>query len=263
MLLMAVTSAGSSPDLSAGLTKIEHWLWTHPSIALPIASTAIAICSLVVATSALRVQRGNLRLAQQIASRAGRLQSVSAITELVKGRYRRGYKVINGSDAITVSNVTLKAQYLLARLDGAGILNDRKLTFWLTYSSFKSLGIAGPDLPLRLDPYHEESWLLPQSALQLPRTVDCGQVTYAQCILLQFEVEAAGQTSSSNDIQIGVRHGALLGFKHNDNWADYALSEVLEETKVTYGDGHSWIGLNRWLNSLVEEASHEELKPDK
>jgi hypothetical protein len=161
------------------------------------------------------------------------------------------FKAINGADGMTISNVTLQITYSRARPDK--LRDNWKFTRYLRSTSFECLGIRGPTLPLRLEPYAQASWILPPYIWQFPRTVRVEGISYDQWVELRLIVEASGQTMPSSLLRYGHGHPTFNFLVNQEYNPDLGLVEVLERTEAAYGAGKLWIGLYEWLVSLIKK----------
>ncbi len=133
-------------------------------------------------------------------------------------------------------------------------LRDKvEFSCYLHSTSFECLGIRGPTLPLRLEPYAEASWILPPYVWHFPNSVHIEGIAYDQWVGLCLAVVASGQTMSSNELRYGHRHQAFNFLVSTDNNDELSLVEVLERTEAAYGAGKLWIGLYEWLVSLINK----------
>lgn len=216
-------------------------------------SDIIALISAIIAAAALVVAMRAQRLSRELADRAGRLRSV-ALTKVNVGnrRYTRGFTARNGPDEVTITNVLLCIAYELANDENSWTV--RRFERYLRASSFELLGIQGPELPIRLAAYDEQTWKLPRKVIDFPYSVTINGQIYAQHLELRLRVTASGEQMISEPLGLGDQHQAPRII--SDKFPDQHLEELLSTSEQPYMSGLSLIGLSEWLRGLIEASAN-------
>lgn len=232
-----------------------QWMHHLSSNVISIASVVIAAFSLAVAIRAQRIQRANFRLADAISRKSGRLQMVQVANIKQGNEYRLGFTALNGPDEITITDVFLRLTYSMVKPDS--VLGDWRFIGSLRATCFDLLGISGPAAPFRLAPYDEVSWGMPRYAHYLQYAVNSQHDKYDQWIELELIIVASGSKYPSNKLRIGTKK-SVLGFRSTHASSDLSLVQILKDTEAEFlVEGQRWIGLNRWLLSLIKETAND------
>ena len=202
-------------------------------IIISIISLATAGLALLVSWRAQRAQQKSYKLQLQAAQQAGRLKTVEGFYKDKRKRVGLGFRVINGSNEVTVTHASVNITYAI--IDSQAIVRrEDRFIFDVGSDDFGVLGITGPKFDFRLEPLGQREWSLPYSAsFSLPDITigeDTGRKIFHQMIRFVFSVTASGATSNSLPLLFGSHEGnSILGYRSQTYVGDSVVESIILE----------------------------------
>jgi hypothetical protein len=181
------------------------------SLILAITATAASSLSTFIAFAALiisqRAQRANYELQLKLSQRTGRLKQVlSLYPDKVKG-LGYGFKIINGPDELTVSQVTLDLTYRKFRKTSLR-WTDEMVNITVPSQEFTILGLSGDKPGFRLKQNDEVEWRFPRDLHRL--SPEAAGRNREQGLEIRFRVTASGETMASDPLRFGSNRYTLF-----------------------------------------------------